>query len=100
MADAPYVVEVSQDDRTMATLAHALQLVGWWIVPLIIFLLKRDSRFSSFHALQALLLQILYMVVMGAFVVLWFGAFFLVMAHGPKDSNAPPPAFLFLMPMV
>jgi uncharacterized membrane protein len=53
---------VTQDERTMATLAHALQVVGWWIAPLIIFLIHRKSRFVSFHALQALLLQIVYMV--------------------------------------
>ena len=35
----------------MAILAHVLQIVGWWIAPLIIFLLKRDSKFTSFHAL-------------------------------------------------
>jgi len=48
------------DERTMGTLAHVLQLVGGFIAPLIIFLIKRDSRFVSFHALQALLLQALY----------------------------------------
>jgi uncharacterized membrane protein len=40
----------SQDERTMAVLAHALQVVGWWIAPLIIFVLKRQSRFVAFHA--------------------------------------------------
>jgi hypothetical protein len=34
----------------MATLAHALQLIGSWIAPLIIFLIRRHSRFVSFHA--------------------------------------------------
>ena len=62
---------VTSDERTMGTLAHVLQLVGGWIAPLVIFLVKRNSRFVSFHALQALLLQALYfllmMVVMGAF---------------------------------
>jgi hypothetical protein len=40
-------LEITQDDRTMAILSHVLQLVGWWIAPLIIFLLKRGSRFVS-----------------------------------------------------
>jgi len=65
---------VTSDERTMGTLAHVLQLVGGWIAPLVIFLVKRNSRFVSFHALQALLLQGLYfvlmMVVMGAFFCL------------------------------
>lgn len=57
---------VTQDERTMAILAHALQVVGWWIAPLIIFLIQRKSRFVSFHAMQALLLQIAYMILIRA----------------------------------
>jgi len=59
----PGTLEPRQDERTMALLAHVLQLVGWWIPPLVIFLVKRDSRFVSFHALQPLLLQIIWMVI-------------------------------------
>ena len=44
----------------MAILAHMLQTVGLWIAPLIIFVVKRESKFVSFHVLQALLLQVLY----------------------------------------
>ena len=60
----------------MATLAHVLQLVGWWIAPLVIFLVKRESRFVKFHALQALLLQLVYMVMFGLCMVGWFADFF------------------------
>ena len=56
----------TQDERTMATLAHVLQVVGWFIAPLIIFFIKRESRFVAFHALQAIFLQLVYMV-------LWMG---------------------------
>ena len=84
----------------MATLAQVLQVVGWWIAPLIIFLLKRESRFVSFHALQALLLQIAYMLIMGVFMVLWFGTVFLTMAHHGGGNNAPPPAFFILFPLI
>ncbi|MFZ0479207.1 MAG: hypothetical protein WAL71_08660 [Terriglobales bacterium] len=38
---------ITQDERTMATLAHVLQVVGWWIAPLIIFLVQLKSRFVS-----------------------------------------------------
>src|SRR5216684_5622002 len=90
----------TQDERTMALLAQVLQIVGWWIAPLVIFLIKRESKFVSFHALQALLLQILQML-MGIGMVVWFGAFFLMMAHAPATRNAPPPPGLFiLMPMM
>jgi hypothetical protein len=35
----------TDNERTMAVLAHVLQLVGGWIAPLIIFFIKRESRF-------------------------------------------------------
>jgi uncharacterized protein len=47
----------TQDERTMALLAHVLQIVGGFIAPLIIFVLRPKSRFVRFHAVQALLLQ-------------------------------------------
>lgn len=85
----------------MATMAHVLQLVGWWIGPLVIFLLKRESRFVSFHALQAILLQILYMIVTGVFMVLWFATFFVTMVHNTAGRHAaPPPAFFILFPVI
>jgi len=50
----------SQAERTMAVLAHALQMVGLFIAPLVIFVVRRQSRFVSFHALQALIFQVIY----------------------------------------
>jgi len=93
-------VPVTQDERTMATLAHALQVVGWWIAPLIIFLVNRRSRFVSFHALQALLLQIAYLILMAGFMVLWFVMIFSMIAHQSADKNAPPVALFVVMPIV
>lgn len=94
-------LETTSDERTMGVLAHVLQVVGWWIAPLIIFLIKRESRFVSFHALQALLLQILYMLFMAVFMVVWFAGFFVMMSHMPEGKNAPPPpAFFILMPLI
>ncbi|HET7442746.1 MAG TPA: DUF4870 domain-containing protein, partial [Terriglobales bacterium] len=88
-------LEPSQDERTFAVLAHVLQVVAWWIAPLVIFIMKRDSKFTSFHALQALLLQAFYMILMGVFTIFWFAGFFLVMLHMPTDKSAPPPTALF-----
>jgi uncharacterized membrane protein len=45
----------SSDEKTMATLAQVLQIIGSWIAPLVIYLLRRESKFVSFHAMQALL---------------------------------------------
>jgi len=89
--------ETTQDERTMGALAHVLQLVGGWIAPLIIFLVKRNSRFVSFHAIQVLLLQGLYlffvMIIMGGFFALaiTFFAFHQATQHDPL-----PPVFIIL----
>jgi uncharacterized membrane protein len=86
----------------MGTLAHVLQLVGGWIAPLVILLVKRNSRFVSFHALQALLSQALYfllmMVVMGAFFVF---VVFGIASHQPEaQHNSLPPGFMILFPVI
>src|SRR5262249_50777601 len=90
--------DTTQDERTMATLAHALQLIASWIAPLVIFLINRKSRFVSFHALQALLLQIVYSIVIVLFTVGWF---FLILSaafvHGAATKGASPPVALFFV---
>jgi len=92
---------ITSDERTMAILAHVLQVVGWWIAPLIIFLVKKDSKFTSFHALQALFLQILYMLLMGIFMVAWIAGVLVMVAHAPQAKDAPPPVgFFVLMPLI
>lgn len=88
------------DERTMAILAHMLQIVGLWIAPLIIFVVKRESKFVSFHALQALLLQVVYIGLMGLGVIFWFGAIFLSMISAHAGGDSSPPAFLIFMPML
>ncbi|HWS17692.1 MAG TPA: DUF4870 domain-containing protein [Candidatus Elarobacter sp.] len=85
----------------MATLAHVLQLIGSWIAPLIIFLIRRQSRFVSFHALQALLLQIIHTIIVIVLMMLWFVTVFttiLQQTHG-RPPVFPPMMFL-LMPLV
>lgn len=92
---------ITQDERTMAILAHVLQIVGWWIAPLIIFLVKKDSKFTSFHALQALFLQILYMLLMGVFMVAWIAAIVVMTVQAPQAKDAPPPmGFFVVMPII
>ena len=96
----PGASQPTQDERTMALLAHMLQIVAWWIAPLVIFLIRRESRFTAFHALQALLLQAVYLVLMGVGVVSFFATFFLVMmAHAPAARNAPAPPLFLLGPL-
>ncbi|HVO79577.1 MAG TPA: DUF4870 domain-containing protein [Terriglobales bacterium] len=102
MSDAVPVMtpEPTQDDRTMATLAHVLQLVGWFIAPLVIFLIKRESRFVSFHSLQALLLQLLYMVVGGVLMGGWFVIMFATVFRHSGPQNGPPPPVFFFFPLI
>lgn len=102
MSDAaPALPEPTQDERTMATLAHALQLVGWWIAPLVIFLIRRQSRFVSFHALQALFLQITFMLCWMVFMAGWFGLIFgTIFSATNKPQAAPPMAVFVVAPLI
>ena len=84
----------------MATLAHALQLVGTWIAPLTIFLLRPNSRFVRFHALQALLLQIVYMSLWICAVAVFVGTMVTHLPHsGSPPQAAPPTALMVIFPI-
>jgi len=91
-------LDTTPDERAMATLAHALQLVGSWIAPLIIFLIRRRSRFVSFHALQALLLQIIHTIILLIMMTLWFTTIFTIIFHrtGGKPPEFPPALLVFV----
>lgn len=98
MASAPPPwPQPNSDERTMAVLAHALQLVGGWIAPLIIFLVKKDSLFVRFHALQALMLHIVYIGCAIAVGVVWFAAIFSTVLMHAGDKSAQPPVALFIV---
>jgi uncharacterized Tic20 family protein len=82
----------SSDEKLLALLAHLLQLVSWFIAPLVILLVKRESKFVRFHALQVLLLHLtsiaVVAIVMGVLVVL-------TLANIPvAETRGPPPAFI------
>ncbi len=93
--------DANSDERSMATLAHALQIIGAWIAPLIIWLIRRESKFVSFHALQALCWQICVLVCSMFFIVGWFGVIFFIVFHTAAASsthpNAEPPWELFVV---
>ena len=93
-------LDTTPDERTMATLAHALQLIGSWIAPLIIFLIRRRSRFVSFHALQALLLQIVHTIIVVVLMVFWFSTIFSVVFQASGKQPDFPPVFFILFPLV
>lgn len=88
----------TQDERTMATLAHALQLVGGWIAPLVIFLMRRSSRFVSFHALQVLLLRGIYVLILMVVMVIAAGLviFGVAITAASGHNSSVLPVFFFL----
>ena len=82
------VGQLTPDETTFAALAQILQTSTWWIGPLIIFFIKRESKFVSFHAMQALLWQITYTVFFVCGMILWSVVIFaLVVPKGDKLPN-------------
>lgn len=79
----------TSDERSMAILAHVLSIFSSFVAPLIIYLMKRkESRFVGFHALQALVWHV-------GFMVAWFGisiAFLVAMVSGAVQFPGPPRA--------
>lgn len=70
--DEPVLVPPSADDKTMAILAHILTLVGGFIAPLIIYLIKKDSSpFATAHAKESLNFQITMFIAFIISFVLW-----------------------------
>ena len=89
----------------MATLAQALSILGF-LAPLIIFLIKRQSRFVSFHALQALLWHITYLVLVMVVMMVFVAVFaFTIMsqvtnAHGGAGPPGAFPAVFLIFPFI
>lgn len=93
----PALVPPTQEEQTLSFLAHFLQIFGWFVAPLTIYLLRRDSKFVAFHAMQALLWQIVYI----AFHILAFVVFFVGMFSSiATQQKGPPPAIIFLFPLL
>jgi uncharacterized membrane protein len=97
----PAPAEVTtQHERTYATLAHALQVIGGWIAPLIIFLVQGKSKFVRFHALQALFLQLVVLVLWMVIAMLWFAMIFAAIAQQVPHPGTPPLGIIFLFPLI
>lgn len=101
MAELAAQYEPTQDERSMASLAHALQIVGAWIAPLVILLVKRESKFVCFHALQALLFQAFLVCFWIIFVVLWFMVVFSsIFVAATRTPNQPPVGVFMAFPLI
>ncbi len=85
-------IQPTQDEKTLATLAHVLGFFGSFLVPLIIYLVKKDeSPYVSEHAKEALnfhiTMAIYYFVcfltlilLIGILGFIFFGTFSLVVS--------------------
>lgn len=88
--------EPTQDERNFAMLAHLLQFFAGFVPPLVIYLVKRNSRFVAFHAMQALLWQAAYLVIIMLGMMVMFATMFATLIHqhpNAASNNAPPLAF-------
>ncbi len=67
----------SSDERTMAILSHVLCIIGSFIAPLIIYLLKKDeSPYVKEHALESLNFQItmiILYIISGILIIVLIG---------------------------
>lgn len=91
----------TQDERSMAMLAHVLMIFTGFLGPLIIWLIRKQSKFVSFHALQALAFQVAYGVLL---VVLIIAAVVFTVAgaaaQGSNSGGAPPIFGMLLLGLV
>ncbi len=94
--------EATQDEKTMALIVYLVSIFAGFIPPLIIYLLKRDSKFVAFHSLQVLFWHIAYLVfTLGAVAVLIVGIFASIAgaAHNGGHNQPPPPMFFIFLPI-
>jgi uncharacterized membrane protein len=95
----PDLTATTPDERSMAVLAHALQVVGGWIPPLIIFFVKRQSRFVSFHSFQVLFLELVFVVITLCGMMFWLATIAVTFLHSQGNHNQFPVAFLAVFPI-
>lgn len=99
MSTVPQVAPLpTEDEKSLAMLSYILSIFSGWLAPLIIWLIKRESKFVAFHALQTLFWHGIYLVITMMGMMLFFITMFASIAgsagrHGP----AGPPVFFFLM---
>jgi uncharacterized Tic20 family protein len=91
----------TEDERTMAMLAHLLMAFTGFIGPLVIFCVKQNSRFVRFHSLQALIWHAVYLGVIFAFMAVFFVVMITSVIHNPPSPHGQaPPAFVYVFPFI
>jgi uncharacterized Tic20 family protein len=105
LADHPILTSLplpTQEERTMAFFAHLLQIFTGFMGPLVILVIKQNSPFVKFHALQALMWQLCYMALfLSGFAFVFFAAFVGVFHEISRPHNPSAfPAFFLLFPLL
>jgi uncharacterized protein len=85
--------EPTPDEKTFALLAHVLGIFSGFIAPLVFFLVKRDSKFVSFHALQSLAWHIIYFVLIFGGMILFVVS--MIAGGGFREQTHGQPPFAF-----
>lgn len=98
----PPTANVVPQDKTIAILVHIGGIFFWWLAPLIVYLIKKDSndQFTISHAREALNFQITIMIVyFGCFIlsfvligiflfwIVWLASIALSIVAAVKASN-------------
>jgi hypothetical protein len=90
------IPQPTPDERKIAMLAHVMQLFGSFVAPLIIFLVKRDSKFVKFHALQPLIWQAVVWILTIVVMIGLFTTMILTIPSQHNDKQPPFGMFLFM----
>lgn len=69
---SPALYLPTNDEKTFALLAHVLGIFLGFVAPLVIFLIKRESKFVSFHAMQSLVWHVIYIIFIFAGLIFFF----------------------------
>jgi uncharacterized membrane protein len=77
----------------MALLAHVLSIFSGFIAPLVFYLVKRDSKFVSFHALQSLAWHIIYFICIFGMMIVFFVSMISSGVFHNQQHGQPPFAF-------
>src|SRR5260370_19844350 len=78
----------TEDERTMAMLAHLLMAVTGFIWPLVIFCVKQNSRFVRVHSLQALILHAIYLGLSFVFMAGFFSGMISGLSYHPPEARS------------
>src|SRR5947208_20998 len=77
----------TEEEKSLAMLNYILSIFGW-LAPLIIWLVKRDSKFVAFHALQTLIWHGIYTAVAIVGGIFFFMSIF-ISAAAKQQGDGP-----------